>query len=56
MLDDILPGESNVGGLTGGGHQVEAQRDGVVLAEEVGDLDESASAFAWPRPLEVEYS
>jgi hypothetical protein len=53
-LDEILPGELGVAGLGDGGRQVEAQRVGVVLAQEVGHLYESAAALAWLRALEVE--
>jgi hypothetical protein len=43
-----------VAGLRGGGRQVEAQGIGVVFAEEVGHLHESAAALAQLRTFEVE--
>jgi hypothetical protein len=45
-LDEILPGELGIARLGGGGSQVEAQRVGVILAQEVGYLDESTAALA----------
>jgi hypothetical protein len=53
-LDEILPRELGVARLGGGGGQVEAQRVGVVLAQEVGHIDERAAALAELGPLEVQ--